>query len=168
MIWSQRALALSVGAARITMSPMWRNALILLGLTLLSAAVFAQTRQFEFVNYDDPGHVGARPELRAGLSWPGVRWVFTTTFVANYIPVTGLTFLADYSMHGLDPGGYHITNVVLHTEGEHLVLKGTIVVAHTDDEGEDAGFDAATARRIADELDGASAEKSASVSRGIA
>ncbi len=94
---------------------MRRNVLILLGLSLLSAAVFAQTRNFEFINYDDPGNVSARPELRNGLTWPGVRWAFTTTFVGNYIPVTGLTLLADYSLHGLDAGGYHITNVLLHT-----------------------------------------------------
>ena len=94
---------------------MRRNALILLALAILSAAVFAQTRHFEFINYDDPGHVGARPELRDGVSMSGLRWVFTTTFVGNYIPVTGLSFLADYALHRLDAGGYHLTNVVLHT-----------------------------------------------------
>ena len=94
---------------------MFRNVLITFGLIVLTWAVFGQTRNFVFINYDDPGHVTARPELRDGMSISGIRWVFTTTFVGNYIPVTGLTLLADYSLHGLDAGGYHLTNVLLHT-----------------------------------------------------
>lgn len=104
------------------MKPMRRTALILLGLAILSIGVFAQTREFAFINYDDPGHVSGRPELRSGLSWTGVRWVFTTTFVANYIPITGLTFLADYSVHDLEPGGYHVTNGLLHTANGLLLF----------------------------------------------
>jgi Flp pilus assembly protein TadD len=85
-----------------------------IGLVVLVYAVFLQTRRFEFVNYDDAGNVSGQPGLREGLSPAGVRWAFTTTLVGNYIPVTALSFLADYETHGLHPGGYHLTNVALH------------------------------------------------------
>ena len=92
-----------------------RNAVIacciLAGLTTI---VFAQVARFEFVNYDDDAHVYENPGALRGLGPESVAWVFQTTFVGNYIPITGLSFLLDYQIYGLDPGGYHLTNLLFH------------------------------------------------------
>ena len=92
-----------------------RNAVIaccvLAGLTTI---VFVQVAGFDFVNYDDDAHVYENPGVLRGLSPESVAWVFQTTFVSNYIPITGLTFLLDYQVHGLSPGGYHLTNLLFH------------------------------------------------------
>ncbi|HSF01750.1 MAG TPA: tetratricopeptide repeat protein, partial [Solirubrobacterales bacterium] len=39
---------------------------------------------------------------------------FTAILMGHYIPVTWLTFGLDYTLWGLDPRGYHLTNVLLH------------------------------------------------------
>jgi protein O-mannosyl-transferase len=98
-----------------------RNIFICLALALLTWTVFGQTRHFSFINYDDPAYILQRPGLRDGLSLSGVQWAFTTAF-GNRIPVTELSYLADYSIHGLDPGGYHVTNVLLHAANGLLLF----------------------------------------------
>ncbi len=95
---------------------------VCLALAALTLAVYAQTRHFEFVNYDDPANLAAQAEVLHGLSPEGVQWAFTTTFVGNWIPVTGLTYLLDYSIHGLDPGGYHLTNTAFHCANAVLLF----------------------------------------------
>ena len=71
-----------------------RNAVIacciLAGLTTI---VFAQVARFEFVNYDDDAHVYENPGALRGLGPESVAWGFQTTFVSNYIPITGFSFL---------------------------------------------------------------------------
>ena len=89
--------------------------LISLGLILLNIAVFVQVRDFDFVNYDDPKYVLENSALRDGLSAEGLRWAFTTTYLANYAPMVWLTFLADFEVYEVDPGGYHLTNMLFHT-----------------------------------------------------
>src|SRR5262249_59126254 len=34
--------------------------------------------------------------------------------VGTYLPLTMLTYMVDYTMFGLDPLGYHLTNLALH------------------------------------------------------
>jgi tetratricopeptide (TPR) repeat protein len=85
--------------------------LLLAGLTI---AVFGQVTGFDFVLYDDGAHVYNNPGALRGLTLESVAWAFRTTFVANYIPITGITFLLDHQIHGLDPAGYHLTNLLFH------------------------------------------------------
>lgn len=87
--------------------------LVAFGLVLLVCGVFMQTRGFDFVNYDDAGYVTAHPELRRPLSPEGLRWAATLTY-GGYMPLTGLSFLTDAVLYGMEPGGYHLTNVALH------------------------------------------------------
>ncbi len=101
---------------------MQRAALISIGLVVLVFAVFWQTHAFDFINYDDTEHVSNSPEFRQGLTPAGMRWAITTTQVGNYIPLTTLSFLADYEVHGMRPGGYHLTNVVLHAASSILLF----------------------------------------------
>jgi len=90
-----------------------RAVLVAIALFALTCSVYWQTRTFEFVNYDDQGYVTNQPELRRGFSAEGLRWALTLTH-GGYMPLTGLTLLADAGLHGMEPGGYHVTNVLLH------------------------------------------------------
>lgn len=51
-------------------------------------------QRFEFVNLDDPSYVSESPVVRAGLTWPGVRWAFTSkdSYAGN--PLTTVSYLA--------------------------------------------------------------------------
>lgn len=49
-----------------------------------------------------------------GLSLSNLYWMFTTFHDANYHPLTWLTLGADYLLWGMNPAGYHLTNLMLH------------------------------------------------------
>ena len=49
-------------------------------------------------------------------------WAFSSIEVANWHPVTWLSHMTDIQMHGLNPGGHHLTNVILHIANTLLVL----------------------------------------------
>ncbi|HVO93543.1 MAG TPA: hypothetical protein VMT22_11915, partial [Terriglobales bacterium] len=49
-----------------------------------------------------------------GLGWPELRWMFTTFHMGHYQPLSWLTFSLDYLIWGMNPVGYHLTNLILH------------------------------------------------------
>ncbi len=84
------------------------------GLLLLAVGlVFAQTIRHEFINIDDGAYVSENPQVLRGLTAQGVAWAFTQHAV-YWGPVTWLSLMADGQLFGLSPGGYHLTNVLLH------------------------------------------------------
>ena len=50
-----------------------------------------------------------------GLDARHLRWMFTTTRLGNYTPLAWLSYAIDYSIWGLEPAGYHLTNLLLHS-----------------------------------------------------
>ncbi len=77
-------------------------------------AAYAQVTAFDFIPLDDPGYVYENQMVQHGLSLEGVRWAFTSLEHANWHPLTWLSLMADYQLYGLHPGGYHLTNLLLH------------------------------------------------------
>ena len=93
------------------------------GLFAITLAVFAPARDFDFVDYDDPIYVTENSRLiRHGLSGEGLRWAFTESYETNWIPLTWVSFEIDHALCGLDPAGYHATNMVLHAANAALLL----------------------------------------------
>src|SRR5438270_4718069 len=86
---------------------------------LVVVAVFAVGLRNEFVQWDDYNNVVDNSHFR-GLGWARVRWMFTTTLMGYYIPLTWLTFGLDYVIWGMRPAGYHFTNLVLHAANAAL------------------------------------------------
>ena len=56
-----------------------------------------------------------------GLGFSQIRWMLTTYHDGNYHPLSWLTFGLDYCLWGLNPSGYHLTNLVLHVINTVLV-----------------------------------------------
>ncbi len=83
-------------------------------LAAFTFAAYCQVGGHDFVNFDDLRYVLRNPNLQAGLSLDGVKWAFTTLYFGNWHPLTWLSYLVDYELWGLKPGGYHLTNLVLH------------------------------------------------------
>jgi Flp pilus assembly protein TadD len=54
------------------------------------------------------------PPVRAGLSWHTVSWALTSTQQANWHPLTWLSHALDCELYGLNAGGHHVTNLILH------------------------------------------------------
>lgn len=97
-------------------------ALICLGLVLLNLAVYFQVRTFDFVNYDDGAHIYNNLEAQRGITRDSLEWAFSYIPVGNYIPITTLTYLLDFDIHGLDPGGYHLMNLAIHIVNSVLLF----------------------------------------------
>jgi Flp pilus assembly protein TadD len=93
-----------------------RYARWLIGLTLafLTLAVFAQVAGFGFVEFDDGKYVVDNPHIRQGLTFRSISWAFSTMYFANWHPLTWISYLLDYEIFGLNPMGYHLTNLLFH------------------------------------------------------
>src|SRR5881296_3287381 len=91
-----------------------------LAIVLAVVVVFAVGLRNEFVQWDDQVNLVENPHFR-GLAPRQLLWMFTTTLMGHYIPVTWLSFGLDYVLWGMQPAGYHFTNLVLHAANAVLV-----------------------------------------------
>ncbi len=73
-----------------------------------------------FVHWDDPQNF-LHNELYRGFGWVNLRWMFTTFHTGPYQPLSWLTLAFDYKLWGMDPFGYHLTNVLLHSANAGLL-----------------------------------------------
>jgi len=89
--------------------------LVCLGLVTVTWAVFGQTLAHDFVNFDDHVYVYENPLVIRGLSAEGIIGAFTHTHARNWHPLTTLSHMLDCQLYGLNAGGHHLTNVILHT-----------------------------------------------------
>ncbi len=86
-------------------------------------AVYGQTLGFAFIGFDDPGYVYHNPHVLAGLTADGFSWAFTSFERANWHPLTWLSLMLDAQLFGLRAGGYHLTNLLLHTLSTLLLFR---------------------------------------------
>jgi protein O-mannosyl-transferase len=93
----------------------WPMAAICLGLVAITWIVFGQTLGFDFVNYDDNLYVYEEPAINSGLTLHGLTTAFTRVLVGNWHPLTSISLMLDAQFFGVRPGGYHFSNVLLHT-----------------------------------------------------
>jgi Tfp pilus assembly protein PilF len=86
----------------------------MLGLiVLLTGVAFLPSLRNGFVNWDDYKNVVENPLYR-GLGWANLRWMFTTFHMGHYQPLSWVSLGVDYVIWGMDPFGYHLTNLLLH------------------------------------------------------
>jgi Tfp pilus assembly protein PilF len=93
---------------------------LLLFLAIL--AVYSQVRHFDFVNFDDPEYIGENNHVRAGLTWNGLVWAFTSFDAANWFPLTWLSHMAAYEFFGLRSGWHHLINLLFHALASLLLF----------------------------------------------
>ena len=89
---------------------------VVICLLLVAAVfmVFGQTLRHEFVNLDDEDYVYQNPEVVRGLTLQGITWAFTHSYASNWHPLTWISHMLDCQLYGLNPGGHHLTSVLLH------------------------------------------------------
>jgi protein O-mannosyl-transferase len=86
---------------------------VALFITIVTLAVFFPALRNEFVGWDDFELLVENLNYR-GLGWDQLRWMFTTFHTGHYQPLSWITFGLDYLLWGMNPLGYHLTNLVLH------------------------------------------------------
>lgn len=90
--------------------------MLLVGLLIVVSVflVYQKVQTFDFVNIDDDVYAYRNEHVATGLSGENVVWAFTTTYAGFWHPMTWMSLMLDYELYGMNPGGYHITNVVIH------------------------------------------------------
>ena len=68
----------------------------------------------EFLNWDDDVNFLSNRDFR-GLGWSNLRWMATTTHQGHWIPLSWLTLGANYALGGMNPWGYHLGNLLIHS-----------------------------------------------------
>jgi len=101
----------------------WMRCLVVLAVV----AAFAPLWNCQFVNWDDSENFVDNPRYR-GLSLAHLRWMFTTFHGGHYQPLSWVTVGLDYTLWGMQPRGYHLTNLLLHVVNALLVYALTVVL----------------------------------------
>ena len=99
---------------KINISPKRQILIVYAVLTVVTLAVFWQVNQFDFINFDDPIYVTENSHIHSGITLDGFRWAFSTKYYGLWHPLIWISFMFDYQLHGLNAGGYHLTNLILH------------------------------------------------------
>jgi len=105
--------------------------LLPVGLAIVTALVFLSSLRGGWVDWDDPTNFLDNPHYR-GLGWARLRWMATATLMGHWIPVTWLTLGADYTLWGMNPFGYHLTSLLLHSASAaifYLVARRLLALA---------------------------------------
>jgi hypothetical protein len=107
---------------KINISPDRQKLIIYIVLTIVTLAVFWQVNQYDFITFDDPAYVTGNSHTQSEISPDGLRWAFTTRYLNLWNPLVWLSFMVDYQFYGLNAGGYHMTNLILHVMSTLLLF----------------------------------------------
>ena len=100
-----------------------RRRILLFGamVSVLACVVFLPALENGFVTWDDDRFVYDNPGLTS-IGAGALKWAFTSVVLSSWYPLTLLSFSLDYTLWGLNPFGYHLTNVCLHALNAFLVF----------------------------------------------
>ena len=104
--------------ARLGRHPRWLGAAIF----LVVLAVYLPAVRHEFIDYDDNGYVYDNDWVRHGLTWSNLDRAFHTADLAYWHPLTWISHLCDVELYGLNPGGHHLTSILIHAFNTLLVF----------------------------------------------
>ena len=88
---------------------------------VVTVVCFLSSLDNGFVNWDDNRYVTENGVIKE-LSWSNLKEIFSTPAMVSYVPLVPLTFSLEYALWGLNPFGYHLTNLLLHTGNTLLVF----------------------------------------------
>lgn len=80
---------------------------------VISLLLFSSALNNGFVDFDDIGYVIENRHIDQ-LNWHTLVWAFTSYHEANWHPLTMLSLALDRQLWGMNPAGFHATNLVLH------------------------------------------------------
>lgn len=99
-----------------------RDVGLVLALVAATLAVYAETVRFGFCVFDDSRDIVENLHVYDGLSLRNARWAFRTFHDSNWMPLSWLSLMLDATIYNRWPGGFHITNVLLHAANVLLVF----------------------------------------------
>lgn len=96
-----------------------RHAALIAGLVCL--LIYLPALRCGFVNVDDPDYVLNNPLIR-NLDPGTLLSIFSRSHLGWWMPLTWISLAMDYRFWGVNPLGYHLTNIVLHSVNTALVV----------------------------------------------
>ena len=79
----------------------------------MTFAVYMRIMGHDFqLFWDDEKYVIANEAVK-GFSLEHLRNVFTTSYMGNYAPLHIISYMLDYSLWGMKPSGFFLTNIVI-------------------------------------------------------
>ena len=91
-----------------------------LAVAAVTFVVFSPVLGGTFLNWDDDRSLLTNDGFR-GLDLAHLHWMFTTTLLGHYAPLTWLSFGVTYAVAGMAPAAYHGGNLALHALNTVLV-----------------------------------------------
>jgi len=94
---------------------------VALAAGVICLLVFLRSLSCGFVNFDDQESILENAAIRA-LDSNLLVSSFSTSMFGFWMPLTWISYAVDYRFWGLNPVGYHLTNIVLHAVNTGLVV----------------------------------------------
>ncbi|HXB68356.1 MAG TPA: tetratricopeptide repeat protein [Candidatus Acidoferrales bacterium] len=96
--------------------------LVALALVLANLLVYGQLVHSQFLAFDDNLYVTDNAIVKAGLTWKGVVFAFTSVSYFYWHPLTWLSHMLDAQLFGGAAGFHHLTSVAIHVLNSLLVF----------------------------------------------
>lgn len=99
----------------------WHHLAACLTLVALTLGTFSNALDNRFVDYDDWFLVEENPRIQS-LGWSNIHTMLTQrSSQGAWLPLREMSYAVDYAIWGLNPFGYHLTNVLFHCANVLLV-----------------------------------------------
>jgi tetratricopeptide (TPR) repeat protein len=102
-------------------SPQAQTVSLAIVVAAIAFVAFLPALGADFVSWDDERNFLTNPHYR-GLGPEQLRWMWTTTLLGHYVPLSWMTLGADFTLWGMSPRGYHLTNLLFHCANALLVF----------------------------------------------
>lgn len=94
---------------------------------ILVAIAFIPSLFNGFVDWDDLPLIILNDDFK-GLGIQNLKWMFTTFHMSHYQPLSWLSLAIDWKLWGMNPFGYHLTNVLLHAASAAFLYKTAFIL----------------------------------------
>lgn len=99
---------------KVNLSPDKQKLIVYALLIMVTLSVYGQVHHYDFINVNDDDYLTNNSHVQSGLTFNGLLWAFNSVHAGFWHPLTWISLMFDSQMYGLDAGGYHITNLILH------------------------------------------------------
>jgi protein O-mannosyl-transferase len=94
---------------------------IYLFLTVATLVIYSPVRNHEFINYDDATFITDNRLIQSGLTLESIQSAFKNNW-GYWKPLSYLSLMLDHEIYGMDPGGFHMTNLLFHIANSLLLF----------------------------------------------
>src|SRR3984893_7584695 len=104
--------------------------LILLGLAVMTFAIYAQVIGHQFITLDDPTYIQENSMVNRGVTRAGLAWALTTFYATNWHPLTWISHMIDCQLSGTNAGRHLLVNALIHVANTLLVFRFLLRTTH--------------------------------------